>query len=79
MSSERLVTGSYGWISMIQTQTALSGGASDCFVFLDAEIYMDRVKAPEIMCDLQTAGRLAPAALSGHTPALPPHNVLADG
>ena len=34
--------------------------ASDCLIFLDAEIYRDRVKAPEIIQDLQATGQVRP-------------------
>jgi enterochelin esterase family protein len=46
----------------VWVQPAISGPASDCLIFLDAELYMDRVKAPDIVRDLQITGRLPPVA-----------------
>jgi enterochelin esterase family protein len=43
-------------------QPAICGEAADCLIFLDGELYIDRVKAPEIVHDLQTTGRLPPVA-----------------
>jgi enterochelin esterase-like enzyme len=36
--------------------------ATDCLIFLDAEIYMDRVKAPEIIRAFQATGQAPPIA-----------------
>jgi hypothetical protein len=43
-------------------QPAVSGPASDCLIFLDGELYIDRVKAPGIVRDLQLAGQLPPVS-----------------
>ena len=39
---------------------AVSGSTSDCLLFLDAEIYIERVKAPEIVRGLQKTGGIPP-------------------
>jgi enterochelin esterase family protein len=57
VSSEFLNTPRKVWV-----QPAILGPASDCLIFLDAELYMDRVKAPDIVHDLQITGRLPPVA-----------------
>jgi len=41
-------------------QRADSGDASHCLVFLDAELYLERVNAPAMVGELQGAGRLPP-------------------
>ncbi len=42
-------------------QHAQTPDPSDCVIFLDAEIYIENVKAFDILRDLQTSGRLASA------------------
>jgi enterochelin esterase family protein len=44
----------------VWVQPALVGHAVDCLIFLDAEFYIDRMKAPAIIGSLQEAGNLAP-------------------
>jgi len=39
---------------------SLSGRAAECVVFLDGELYRDRVQVPQIMDGLQASGRLPP-------------------
>jgi enterochelin esterase family protein len=40
---------------MLWVQPPIAGRASDCLVFLDAELYRDRIQAPKIIRDLQSA------------------------
>lgn len=40
--------------------TACAGVADDCLIFLDGELYRDRVDAPAIVSHLQSTGELAP-------------------
>jgi enterochelin esterase-like enzyme len=44
----------------VWVQPAVSGQASDCCIFLDAELYMDRVRAPKTLDDLQTTNAMPP-------------------
>lgn len=44
----------------VWVQPAVFGSAPDCLIFLDGELYLERVKAPAIIDDLQKAGRLPP-------------------
>lgn len=41
---------------------AISGAAKDCLLFLDGELYTDRVQTPAILDEAQTAGLLPPVA-----------------
>jgi enterochelin esterase-like enzyme len=41
-------------------QPAVAGHGADCLIFLDAEFYIERVRAPTIVADLQKTGSLAP-------------------
>ncbi|HEY7806774.1 MAG TPA: alpha/beta hydrolase-fold protein [Croceibacterium sp.] len=42
----------------VWVQRALAPSAANCLVFLDAEFYLDKVRAPTILLDLQRAGSL---------------------
>jgi enterochelin esterase family protein len=55
VTSEILASSRKVWV-----EPPIRGSASDCLIFLDAEIYMDRVMAPEVIRDLQAAGRVPP-------------------
>jgi enterochelin esterase-like enzyme len=54
VTSELLVGPRKVWV-----QSAVAESAADCLIFLDAELYIERVKAPEIVRALQTTGGLA--------------------
>ena len=42
--------------------SATSDEAKDCLIFLDGELYTDRVKAPALLAEAQAAGLLLPVA-----------------
>lgn len=42
----------------VWVQPASGGEASDCLIFLDGELYLDRVRAPSAIEELRSAGRL---------------------
>ncbi|MFH1300039.1 MAG: alpha/beta hydrolase-fold protein [Planctomycetota bacterium] len=44
----------------VWVEPAITGPADDCLIFLDGELYANRVKAPEIIRDAQAAGILPP-------------------
>ncbi len=44
----------------VWVQRTVAGEASDCLVFLDGELYLQRVQAPETIDQLQREGRLPP-------------------
>jgi len=46
----------------VWVQPPIPGDASDCLIFLDAEIYIERVQSPGIVHDLQAAGQLPSVA-----------------
>ena len=41
-------------------QPSLTGQSPDCLIFLDGELYIEHVKAPEILHDLQSTGQPSP-------------------
>src|ERR1700722_9931769 len=55
ISSELLNKPRTAWV-----QPAVAGHGADCLIFLDAEFYIAKVRAPTIVADLQKTGSLPP-------------------
>lgn len=61
MNSEYEITGcSSASARKAWFEPAIFAAAKDCLLFLDGELYRDRVKAPEIICEAQASGWLPP-------------------